>query len=887
MAEGSLSNQSEVLRGEYEALRLNSPAARPATDAASLPADGPDEPLSALCISGGGIRSATFGLGALQGLAESGLLPRFDYLSTVSGGGYIGSWLTAWATRGGGIGAVAARLLPEEADRPAADGGPDPIRHLREYNSYLTPRFGSFTADTWTLVAAVARNIVLNWCVLVPLLLAVLMVPRLYVSILALPERLDPQIVATDAEPNYGDPAFDVLSGSPLVAYVLPLSCMALLAVALFSTLRFLPSVGGREHDRVTYTKLVLLPLILAVLAFLVFDSLHYLGSYYVEQSSVARVVGAAFVACGAAWAIFLVAHGRRFGDRLRRIVGPMSLAIAAMALGAGFASWVITNKVLWNPDPEHALSWEQYATVGPPFVLLGYCLATVLFVGLSSRSLHDEDREWMSRAVAGPLVACVAWIGLCAVVLLLPEVALDWGRWGNTVAVGVTGSSAWLTSISEWWRKSREGEAKQSSGDGAIGMVLAAAPLVFIVLFSVGLSIVVDVLLAHLQGLNWRDHDAILRRTPFGLLVGGSMILVALSWLMARYVNINTFSLHGIYRDRLVRAYLGASNRGRHANPFTGFDRHDDLSVSELAGTRPFHVLNLTLNLVKPDHLAWQERKAASFVVTPLHAGSSDLGYRPSGEYAGGISLGTAVAISGAAASPNMGYRSTALGGFIMTLFNARQGVWLGNTGPAGEKTWRESSPHSAVRLILKEALGLTSDRSEYVYLSDGGHFENLALYEMVRRRCRCLVVLDSGCDPELTFEDLGNALRKIRIDFGISIEFDEGHFAALRERRRRSAVATIRYSDVDAGAADGRLLYVKPMLLGDEPPDVRSYASSHETFPHQSTADQWFSESQTESYRQLGLHTIREVSRGWSGGSPADLFDHLAGAKQPSARG
>ncbi len=864
----NVADQSDVLRDELEALREKH-------------APNADEPLSALCISGGGIRSATFGLGVLQGLAELKLLPRFDYLSTVSGGGYIGSWLTAWASRCGGIDAVASRLQPEQANQPPRDGGPDPIRHLREYNNYLTPRAGTFTTDTWTLIAAVTRNIGLNWCVLVPLLLAVLMIPRLYLSLLALPERM----TAPGTNPDYGNPVFDAISGSLLVAWILPLVCMLLLAATLFSTLRFLPGVGGRENDRPTYIKLVLAPLIGAVLAFLLFDSLYYLGSRYEAESSLSVLAGAALFASGVAWTLFIV-RGQRPGDRLSRIAGPMSLAVAAMAAGTGIASWGITNKLLWSPDPARAPSWEEYATFGPPLILLGYCAATVLFVGLSSRVLSDDDREWMSRAVAAPLVACVAWTALCAVVLLLPEVALGWGRWGNAVAFVATGASAWLTRISEWWRASREREAVKSRGDGTVGIALAAAPFVFIVLFSVGLSIAVDVALGHLQGIDWRDHDAVLRRTPVSLLAGVSIVLVAVSWVMGRYVNINTFSLHGIYRDRLVRAYLGASNCNRRPNPFTGFDGHDDLPVADLAATRPFHVLNLTLDLVRAEQLAWQERKAAPFVVTPLYAGSSDLGYRPSRQFAGGISLGTAVAISGAAASPSMGYRSTALGGFIMTLFDARQGVWLGNTGPAGDKTWREPSPRSAVRLIVKEALGLTSDRSEYVYLSDGGHFENLGLYEMVRRGCRLVVVLDSGCDPEFVFEDLGNALRKIRIDFGISIDFDEGHFAALRERKRRSAEATIRYSDVDADAVDGRLLYIKPMLLGDEPPDVRSYAAAHDTFPHESTTDQWFSESQTESYRELGLQTIREVARGCSGDSLAGLFEHLA-APRANRRG
>ena len=144
----------------------------------------------------------------------------------------------------------------------------------------------------------------------------------------------------------------------------------------------------------------------------------------------------------------------------------------------------------------------------------------------------------------------------------------------------------------------------------------------------------------------------------------------------------------------------------------------------------RPFHVVNVCLNLVAGDQLAWQQRKAASFTITPLQCGSNaeGLGYRPSEGYAKGhqdpISLGTAITISGAAASPNMGYHSSPATGFIMTLLNARLGAWLGNPGKAGARTWTHARPHSAIASLLREAFGLTNARSRYVYLSDGGPF-------------------------------------------------------------------------------------------------------------------------------------------------------------------
>ena len=737
----------------------------------ALRPDAGDRPLSALCISGGGIRSATFGLGAIQGLAEHGVLEQFDYLSTVSGGGYIGSWLTAWVSRAGGVKQVAPRLRRDAP--PPAEGEPDPIQHLREYNSYLSPRLGTFSTDLWTLVATVLRNILLNWLVLIPLLMFVLMIPRLFLSLLAFPEVLFSAAVFKGPEPDWSAPALDAVSGSVFVSWVLPALAVVLFAGGLFFTLRYLPGVGGNDHSRFAYIRGVLLPLVGAVLAFMAFDSLYYLGSFYVAESNLGNVVWWTLLACGAAWLLNLAVNPRPFAERVRLLISPLSLAAVAMAAGTGVATWIATNFVLFNPNPELDLSWAAYVTLGLPVILLGFGLGTVLFVGLSSTFLKDEDREWMSRAVAGVLLVAAGWLAVCGVVLMLPQWALTWHRWGHGVLATAAAAAAWLSAYSGSFvanaNPSAAGDARKPSR--VLSIAAQLAPPIFIALLAGALSVLTNILLQgmhqlagtalvgpHGQVLNWRDHYGMLNRSHPGHVAVLAVALLLLSWVMARYVNINTFSLHTMYRDRLIRAYLGASNPGRKASRFTGFAANDDIPMGELSPERrPFHVVNLTLNLVAASRLSWQQRKADSFTVTPLHSGNSELGYRPSSEYGGGITLGSAVALSGAAASPNMGYNSSPVVGFIMTLFNARLGAWLGNPGSPGERSWKLPGPLSAIRSLIKEALGQTSDRSEFVYLSDGGHFENLAVYEMVRRRCRNIVVLDSGCDPDFTYDDLG----------------------------------------------------------------------------------------------------------------------------------
>ncbi|HXR97533.1 MAG TPA: patatin-like phospholipase family protein [Terriglobales bacterium] len=808
-----------------------------AAERRALRAPGDNTPLAALCLSGGGIRSATFGLGVLQGLAEHELLTGFDYLSTVSGGGYIGGWLTAWMRRAGGLAPVVDALRPDAA--APAPGTPDPIEHLREYNNYLTPRLGALSADTWTLAFTYLRNVFLNWLVFVPLLVLALMGPRL---ILAFAVRLK-QVPA-------------------LAITALPLPAVGLLTMCMWNTLRYLPGVGGVNHRTRDFVVYVLMPLVLSVGLFTSFESVNLLP--------LPMAMIGALLPCGLAWAGYRITMPRtlRRERHNRQVMRALAGAALPLGLGLGAAAYWMQSRVVGD-------NWPVFVTAGPPMVLLGFCLAGAVFVGLSSHALGTEDREWLARAGAYIMMVGVIWWVACALVLLAPDWILPhpWQQWGLSL---LAGASAWASSQLGFkapaTARAADKPAQKSGSARTRDWLLKLAPTVFLVLLGLGLVILTNWLLTETgtAPAPWNDGRAVVTGTRWTGVVGFSLAFWALAWFMARFININKFSLQGMYRDRLIRAYLGASNPKRNANLFTGFSTSDDCALACLdPAMRPLHVVNLTLNLVAEERLAWQQRKAESFTATALHCGSAQVGYRPAAEYGGegGMTLGTAVAISGAAASPNMGYHSSPLVGFIMTLFNVRLGAWLGNPGTAGAKTWTHAGPRSATRALLREALGQTTDQSDFVYLSDGGHFENLGLYEMIRRRCRRIMVMDAGCDADFTYEDLGNALRKIRIDLRVPIRFSDESQAALRARSQRWATATIQYSLLDPSLADGELIYLKPMLLGTEPPDVLSYAASHPTFPHQGTDDQWFDESQTESYRMLGIRTVAELCRQWQG--------------------
>jgi hypothetical protein len=143
-----------------------------------------------------------------------------------------------------------------------------------------------------------------------------------------------------------------------------------------------------------------------------------------------------------------------------------------------------------------------------------------------------------------------------------------------------------------------------------------------------------------------------------------------------------------------------------------------------------------------------------------------------------------------------------------------------------------------------------------------------------MVARRCHVIVIADAGCDPDYTFDDLSNAVRRIRLDLGIPIQFPP--LALTREGQGRTnphgAMGLIRYSVVDGPEApDGTILYLKATLSGDEPVDVRNFATGDRRFPHDSTGDQFFDEARFESYRALGFHTVLSVATGFSGSGNA----------------
>jgi hypothetical protein len=829
---------------------------------------------AALCISGGGIRSATFALGALQGLADKGLLSHFDYLSTVSGGGYIGSWLSAWIKRNAGD----VKTVEQEL-RTTVYPEPHEIHTLRCFSNYLTPKLGLLSEDTWALVSIFARNLLLNWLVLLPFLFAVLLLPRLLVC-----------LARWENNPLYS------LGMAP--ATILLVVALILIMIALL-----------RKNASPAWQRI-----------YFIFAALFLVAAAIVAPMGLVNAAGRGYLQAklehwpwlgGAAVLIFLLyiptwQKYPRFA-RVARFVNAFYLGGILFMLEIGF----LARSVI----PRLASNSPLFVCFASPLFALAFVLCGYLVIGLTHFDLKETHREWLSFLGGWLLLYALVWSASSALVLFGPAIfyasfysrTLNSDRWLPWVASYGSGAgaiaSAIFTAIASYKPSTTAGRREVGKISGSLKTGLTVFILLMVLLIGRFADTVVGFAGAIGNGC-FHTHRQVLENTSGLWLSVITLLLFVASVIFSRYISVNKFSLHAMYRNRLIRAYLGASHNHRHPNAITGFDPDDDLRMHQLAGQKPLHVINMALNLVGGKDLDWQERKAESFTASAYHVGAQRppkkepgspdekhrLGYRYASRYGGitegAISIGTAMAISGAAANPNMGYASSPLLTFLMTFFNARLGWWLGNPGKSGEgigkpkmrgestgnagkakknvkflyPSWERSGPAYSLTYLLAEAFGLTNDRRRYINLSDGGHFENLALYEMIRRKCGHILVIDGGCDKMLKLDDLGNAVRKCCVDFGAKIDFGTA-LTKLVQQRCRWAKARITYSD----GKEGELIILKPLMFdpdcADEPADIRSYYKEYADFPHETTADQFFSESQFESYRQLGLHTVKSL--------------------------
>jgi Patatin-like phospholipase len=910
---------------------------------------------TALCLSGGGVRSAAFNLGVLQGLARLELLGQFHYLSTVSGGGYIGSWLFAWRYRcKDGISDVTSGLAwPDRIGNAKAPSSrvPPAISNLRRGTNYLTPVKGILSPDAWATITLVGRNLILNHVVIVPLIAALLLMAKFLgaaarydhlspnweqlanglFGALAFQDWFKPEYMASLLLAGFfaglgwivlsiARPSWDVRRPSPRISTVSPASTLqgesraqilaprwgiglVLFAAFIFAfeTANDFPKEGPISWDWMRFAVFPVGGAAGSIVAFVL----------AVGVAAVKRALGKSPKT--AEWAARFLGHVPEVppGPVTVSTAGARAVFLltvaAALAGGAGGVVLGAGEELAVYLPRENAMSTALLLSITPLWFVISYNVGDAVFLGLTARRPSpkaeedwsdrwgDEEREWVARTGGYLMVFALGFSILCLLTLFGPwliGLAVRYPLW--TVALAAVAALSAFASIGLAASpfSTQFGTAPRETRLPVRTTLLIATPIFSGLLIAL-LSTALDLTLFKepLLTLLSKAEDPLdpslkyVAQGPFdprelsdqGWLLVLACGLAIFSGVAAYFVNINRFSLYDLYRMRLTREFLGASNSHRRADFWTGFDESDDIPLAALwppkdGVRRLYPVINAALNMAATKRLEWQDRKAVSFVLTPLYCGSGAthaLGFRKTKDYAGGIRLGWALTVSGAAVSPNAGYATMPGLALLMTLFNLRLGVWSGNTGKAGDKTYQLRGPTNALRPLVTEALARTDDQSKYVYLSDGGHFDNLGVYEMLRRRCRFIVISDVTCDPKYVYAELGSVVRKAAIDFGIRIRFKHLDMAQRGETAVKgaySAYAVIEYPEADANGQrrHGYLLYIKSYFRGlEEPADVRAYALENLAFPHDTTLNQFFGEAQFESYRALGGYTVMELAR------------------------
>lgn len=738
--------------------------------------------LSGLALSGGGIRSATFSLGILQALAAHGILSRIDYLSTVSGGGYMGSSLS-WLVSGPGAktraetsGESGSDASPGEfglnaGDFPYGTDNPEPdaeknatpeqqgmLRYLRRHGYYLTPGAGISASS---LIAVALRGAYLNLMVWIPVLIILfgisfqlsLVFPAQQPLLLSTAiTQLTPELQCTQSQdpgtericdrvvPHGGDSSYRVRLPSSD-----QMSAHAHSSRQFDETVSHLHLLLGFEY----FLWIFLFLLVFAALRGIIYSLLTWWRGEQLDSPSAIR------------WY-----HRRRALLQLSSLLVPAS--IASLMIGV-----------------------------------------------LPLISVYLES--WL--AMTGP-IAIVSGMGIAINSFLRPGSAAGTGKLHVSIAAGLF----------------------------LYGVLIVAYQLAFLLFVS---------------------HHAFWTFPLLGLT----------ALLSGWFVNLNYISIHRYYRDRLMETFM-PDIRSALANKTGAAENANVCKLQNLLDrdhpTGPYPLINTNVVLVNSNHAGFRNRGGDNFILSPGYCGSNATGWRRTGNFMGGqMTLATAIAISGAAANPNTGVGGTGITrnpilSLAMSLMNLGLGFWASNPDPTRQK---ERPPNhfspglyalGSLLAPMQPGFGYHENR-RFIQLSDGGHFENMAVYELVRRRLKLIIVCDGGADPDFSFSDFQSTIRRIEDDFGARIKVmekaspdqivpypregatypentsfaDQGHM-----------VGTIFYAD----GTEGTIIFLKTTLIDEVTFKVKGYAAQNRAFPDESTADQFFDEVQFEAYRELG---------------------------------
>jgi hypothetical protein len=808
-----------------------------------------------LALSGGGIRSAAVALGVLQALDERGTLKNVDYLSTVSGGGYMGSSLSATMSVTGGQFVYARGDAEHARDKPLASEVMDTpaVGHIRNYSNYLIP---DGMRDVITAIAIVLRGLIANFFTVFPF---VLMLAAITVQ--SNPNRSSlrvPDVFGLEHIDIFG---FDIPTLLPVQNFGLTL-LLALAGLFGFFFWAIWRSVvhGGDESEfrgNATFIASIYL-VVLALAAFIELQPFVIAGMFDIAEggglfSFLTRWV-TTLAAIATPIAAIVTIFRQQFGEIIKQGEASSGVFKRLAAIGGKAMVWIAGAALpllIWVAFL-YLCYWgiiNDAAKTAPP--------AAADRGSISGQIQFDAAQEKFKGTLSGDIRFQPA--ANPAAPPVLPVAAGQASK--DLSAKACAYNDAPGSPAFEKYRA--KGNA---SGDHTPHWLLSLAVQLSDTAF--GCTI----------------------RRPMAFLY---ICLAFLGWFFSLFLSPNANSLHRLYRDRLSKAFLfdptdrlrqtivrnqASIDQGREFRPL------DNMKLSQIsAPDAPYHLINAALNIQGSDYANRRGRNADFFLFSPRYVGSWATDYARTSDMESAcpnLDLATAMAISGAAASSNMGSQSIKPLTPTLALLNVRLGYWLKNPkyaagqgmhGLAGVTEKGRSLVNSLPGSFLwQEITGRLYENSDTVYLTDGGHIENLGIYELLRRRCRVIVVVDAEADENMHFGSFIKLQRYARIDLGIRIDlpWDRIRETTLAQMKAEAtgqeastprvaagphtAIGTIDYG----GDQKGYIFYIKSSLTGDETDYIRDYARRYREFPHETTGDQFFSEEQFEVYRALGFH-------------------------------
>ncbi|WP_141753278.1 hypothetical protein [Duganella sp. HH101] len=848
-----------------------------------------------LALSGGGIRSATFCLGVLQalsripaaalpappGVARSGqasaahdcLLAQFDYLSTVSGGGYVGSFF-------------GSLFIPGRLGSPTPEGKPQTDQEAAQQ------AYQVFTCDAPRMREALREHLGTAR-------------GRAEMAMAWLRENGRYLSPVSAGDTLYG--AATALRAWLGMQYVLGtlLACLFLvLGLAKLAYGYGLAWAYAADGAAGAVGPGGLLP---QWLRFAAGPALWCSPLW-----DLVALLAAAWVApCILAFWLIYPRPNSTIGDKpdLRaaltsfpRDLGRQSGWLPAVVM-AGLI--LLLSGIAAAVSALHEADWTRlfYVAVAASALML---LAMIWWFGTSvgNHAVIGNHRVVLTRCLTSGL----RWSGAVLFVALV-DTAAQWlymnpalrMHWLSQLTLG--GVMTWLVHMTQHQIKAGTSQPKLRLPldllFGALGLLLA---FVLCVLWDMAVL-----------WLEW--NGGIPRPGPLAAAVAGRLPLVSISLACAlalvlivahypQFLNLSTLS--GLYGGRLTRAYHGASNgkRFEHASAAARSSAEPEASdhIPYAAYTRnqmaPMHLINICLNQnVDPsEQLVQRDRKGRPMVILPgmqnhpvvpniavdgqiLHPDPALLAQSDT------LTIGEWVAVSGAAVSSGMGRGTTAAKAFLLGLANVRLGRWWQSGIPAkpdDERNrlarWMRRYFPTQVYLVEELTAHFHGLRRRFHYLSDGGHFDNTGIYELLRpeRHIKLILACDCGADPAYQYHDLGVLIRLARIDFGLDLRLADGaqaaalgdafgSFETMRRGDRDGRCALLlngyRPGSAPEGAPDVRIVVLKPVQVGAMPGDLCTHAADQPQFPQQTTADQFFDEAQWESYRKLGALIAERV--------------------------